>query len=219
MSEYDNEHESVPGVPGILPEDETILWRGQPSALGITFGALHGGLVVAYFAIVGLWRVTTAAGEGVPLGEALVSTWTLAVACGLALSILALVGWLTQRTTIYTITSHRVVMRYGIALPMTVNIPLKAISSANLRLTGGGTGDIALKLNQPLGLGYIHFWPHARAWRLSEPEPMFRAVRSVERVGQILAGAVRGAGIPSTAPSLSPERTPHHAGGATVAAA
>ncbi len=49
-----------------------------------------------------------------------------------AILILSLLAYLIARTTIYSITSRRVVMRFGVALPMTVNIPFKAIRSADV---------------------------------------------------------------------------------------
>lgn len=219
MNEVDDSYESVPGVPGILPEDETILWRGTPRALGILLGPLHGGLVAGYFAALAGWRVITQMSDGAGLGEAVASTWTLGAACALCLAILGLIAWLTKRTTIYTITSRRVLLRYGIALPMTVNLPLKSIEAADLKRTPGGTGDIALKLNENLGLGYIHLWPHARPWHLSRPEPMLRAIPAAERVGSILANAVRAAGIPATIGDRAVEQRHQNAGPAAAATA
>ena len=38
-------------------------------------------------------------------------------------------------------------------------------------------------------LGYALLWPHARPWRLSQPEPMLRAVPEAQDVAAILAEA------------------------------
>ena len=51
-----------------------------------------------------------------------------------AFGIIALLGYIVHRTTLYTITSKRVVMRFGMALPMTFNIPFTQIAAADVKL-------------------------------------------------------------------------------------
>jgi hypothetical protein len=90
----------------------------------------------------------------------------------------------------YTITDRRVVMRIGVALPVTFNIPFSVISGAGLRDLGGGRGDIALRLLDGNRIAYLVLWPHVRPWRLNATEPMLRAIPDAQKVAMILSDAL-----------------------------
>ncbi|MBY0520752.1 MAG: PH domain-containing protein, partial [Sphingomonas sp.] len=47
MTEY--ETEPVPGLPGLLPKGETIIWQGSPNWRVLARTAFHTGAVTAYF--------------------------------------------------------------------------------------------------------------------------------------------------------------------------
>ena len=47
----------------------------------------------------------------------------------------------------YTITSKRVLFQFGVALPMTMNIPFGKIANAALKTYRDGSGDIPLHLS------------------------------------------------------------------------
>ncbi len=83
-------------------------------------------------------------------------------------------------------TNRRIVMRHGIALPMSVNIPFTIVDSASMRAYPDGTGEISVALLQGQRLGYLLTWPHVRPWRFSRPEAMLRTVPEVARVSAIL---------------------------------
>jgi Bacterial PH domain len=178
IAEYDNE--PIPGLPGFLPKGEEILWQGSPNWKRLAISALHIRKVGGYFALL--------AGFGAVQGS-----WTGALATvgvGLVgIAILALIAWGTAKTTMYTLTNRRIVMRIGIALPKCINLPLSVIGSADLALHGDGTGDIPLSLNAPQKLGYIQLWPSARAWELATPQPMLRAIPDAQSVATMLARA------------------------------
>lgn len=183
MSEYD--HEPVRGLPGLLPPGETLLWQGSPDWRRLARDAFHIRLVAAYFGALLSWAtVDTLAGSATsPIGIA-----TTAALGGACLVLLAGLAMLSARTTVYSITSKRVVLRFGMALPKCVNLPFAAIQTARLAANPDGTGNIALALTGK-GLGYAVLWPHARAWQLARPEPMLRAIPDVERVAGLLADA------------------------------
>jgi hypothetical protein len=94
---------------------------------------------------------------------------------------------LVARTTVYTITNRRVVLRIGVALSKCINLPLSQIGSADLRNQGDGFGDIALVPSGPSRLGYALLWPHAKPLRMGSPQPMLRALPAVGEVAAILA--------------------------------
>ena len=185
--------EPIPGLPEELPEGEHILWQGSPCWWGLARHALHVRKVAAYCAILVAWVALSGLAEGQ-------ATWplvsSLAGPAGLTVTLIAillgLAFWLA-RSTIYTITNRRVVMRFGIVLPITVNLPFLKIESAALKRHGDGSGDIPLALKGKDRLAWLHLWPHGRPWHLRRPEPMLRDVQEAERVAALLADAMAAA--------------------------
>ena len=146
MSEYD--FEPVRGLPYRLPEDEKILWQGSPNWRSLAVHLCHVRSVTIYFAVLMLWRIAVAYSEGKPMSLALeIDAW-LAALLGIVMAIALTFAFLAARTTIYTITTRRVVLRYGIAFTKAVNVPLRTVKSVGLRMHANGTGDIALALNR-----------------------------------------------------------------------
>jgi hypothetical protein len=176
MSEYD--HEPIPGLPGVLPAGEEILWQGKPDWMGLAQRAFHVRGFAVYFAI--LMVVSLANGTVIGIGLTIAGTIV-------GMGILFGLAWLSARTTIYTITTRRVVMRFGMALPSAINLPFVMIGGANVAYDGKGRGDIPLILTGKHRLGYLQFWPHARAWKLAKPEPMLRSLSDAQNVVRILS--------------------------------
>jgi hypothetical protein len=188
----EHEHEPIPGLPAELPEGESLLWQGAPAWRALARRAFHVWQVAAYFVILLGWSAWHAADTGELAGlprTALV----LAVLAVAAMAVLMVIAWLTQRTTVYTITSRRVVIRFGIALPMTINLPFRQVVGAGLRLHADGTGDLPIALTEKAKIAFPILWPHVRPWRLVRPEPMLRCVPEAAQVGQILARALAAA--------------------------
>jgi hypothetical protein len=102
---------------------------------------------------------------------------------------LGALAWMTARTTVYTLTDKRVVMRIGIVLTLIFNIPLRTLRSAALRRGEGRTGDIVMQLAGPDHIAFLHLWPHVRPWHLARPEPMLRAVADAPQVAALLSQA------------------------------
>lgn len=178
----EHDHEPVRGLPGPLPAGETILWQGSPDARLFLRGALHARWVAAYFVALTLYSLIQASVFGA------VTSFLAGLAC---LAMLALFAWGVARTSIYTLTDKRIVLRVGVALSACINLPLKALAAADLRPLEQGHGDIALTLTDGR-IGYAILWPHARPWRLRAPQPMLRAVPDAAHVATLLVAA-RGA--------------------------
>jgi hypothetical protein len=143
-----------------------------------------------YFAALVLWLGASTYVDGGSIAGALVAAmWAVPLALA-ALGILGLFAWLVRRTTTYTITSRRLVLQYGVAFPMTLNLPFKHIGAAALRLYRDGSGDIPVTLTDGTKIAYPVLWPHARPWRLRRTEPMLRVVADGKRVAEILARAL-----------------------------
>lgn len=191
FSEHDAE--PVPGLPGPLPAGETILWQGAPAWRGLARRALHLRGLSAYFVVLGVWRAAALAANGASAWDAAQGALFILALGAIPVLLLAGFGWLAARSTIYTITTRRIVVRTGVALPMTVNIPFAVIGSAGVARHGDGTGDIALQLMQPHRVSWLALWPHTRSWRVLRPEPTLRAVAEPEAVAQTLGRALAAA--------------------------
>ena len=181
------EQEQIRGLPGPLPEGERILWQGAPLWPDFARSAFHFNKVAVYFGLLLVWRLLAAHYDGYPLASAL---WPLPLAA-LGLGIIALLAWLVERTSVYTLTNRRIVMKVGIALPLTMNFPLRLIGNVDLKTRRNGCGDIPFVLASDDKLAYLHLWPHARPWRLAKPEPMLRAIPEAARVAELLADALQ----------------------------
>ncbi|MGJ7613993.1 MULTISPECIES: photosynthetic complex putative assembly protein PuhB [unclassified Variovorax] len=193
----DHDFEPAYGLPEILPARERMLWQGSPDWKRMTRSALHVRGLAVYFAVLIAWRgANTLAGGGGALDALAAMAWLLPLAT-LAIGTLVGLGWLTARTSVYTVTDRRVVMRVGIVLTVTFNLPYSAIDAASLHPNADGTGDIALALNNDAQIAYVHLWPHARPWHLKRTQPMLRALPRAREVAALLAGALAAsAGIP-----------------------
>jgi len=181
---------TVRGLPGELPEGEHVLWQGSPHWRAFAVRVFHTRFVAGYFLILMAWSLFETLWQGGTVGSALATAGWLSLVGALALGFLGLLAWLFARTTIYTLTNKRIAMRYGVALPMTINIPLRCISSAGLRLYPNGTGDIPFQLAGPDRFAYLHLWPNARPWRFSQAEPMVRAVPQAEQAAQVISNTL-----------------------------
>lgn len=188
---YPHEHELEPqrGLPEALPAQERILWQGSPNWASLARHAFHVRKLVVYFAVIIALRMATILAEGGSLAKMMASALWLSLLAAVAIGILAGVALLVARTTIYTITTRRVVMRIGIVLRVTFNLPFKRIASADLRKLSGHTGDIPLALMPQDQIAYLHLWPHARPWRFAKTEPMLRSVANPEQVAATLTQA------------------------------
>ncbi|MEJ1159235.1 photosynthetic complex putative assembly protein PuhB [Prosthecomicrobium sp. N25] len=190
------------GLPEALPEGERLLWQGRPATLPLAIEAFHLRKVAAYFGLLLAWRFGSRLHDGLPAGEALAyAAWILPLAAG-ALALIAILAFATARTTIYTVTSRRVVLRIGVALQMTVNLPLSIVESAAVKRRADGSGDIALRLEPGVRAAYLVLWPHVRRWRFTRPEPSLRSVPDVAGVADLLSEALAATAVPE----IQPER-------------
>lgn len=186
----------VEALPAPLPAGERLIWQGKPSFKGLALRAFHIREVAIYFAAVLAWRLWSNAAAGLGFGDALVSAAWLVVPALAGIAVLAMLAWLFARAACYTLTNKRVLVQFGVALPMTMNIPLDQITGAALKIHGDGTGDIPLKLSDDRG-SFVLLWPHVRPWKLRAAEPMLRAVPDAAIVAAKLNEALSGQPGPS----------------------
>ena len=195
MSEYG--HEPVRGLPGVLPLDEHIIWQSAPDWKHLAKSALHVRIVAVYFAAIALWAVLRGDMSTV-IGVSALG----AVVIGLFVAF----AWGVGRSSVYTLTDKRLVLRIGVALNKCINIPLAEIETADLKMLGDGHGSIVLSLKGMPRLGYIMLWPHARSLRFIRPQPMLRAIPDARNVAQMLFKATQQ--LQAVAPlDAQPERS------------
>lgn len=178
------EIEPIPGLPGNLPDGETIVWQGSPDWQSLARAVFHTRLVAG-------WFVLAASLAFIGGGTGWKGAALTLVAATAGLGVLYLLARAASRSTIYTLTNRRVVMRFGVALPKCINLPLAAIGAADVRSLGGGKIDIVLRPTQRFPLSWLQMWPHVQPWQVASPRPMLRAVP--ESFAPLLAGALNGA--------------------------
>ena len=182
MTEYDDE--PIRGLPGLLPPGERILWQGSPDRRSLTRTAFHTRLIAYYFAALLVIAVGFALANGNWVGVAI--TGALGI---VGVVLLHLLAWGSARTTVYTLTNRRIVMRIGMAVPKCINLPLGMIASVDLATRADGTGDLPLTLLGAPRLGYLALWPHARGWKIAQPRPMLRSVPDAAAIAALVARA------------------------------
>ena len=193
MSEFD--FEPIPGLPAELPANEHLLWQGKPEWHAVARKVFHIRAIGAYCGAMVLWRI----GAGWAAHQSLHTVgssalWLSGLALG-SIGFLALVARLIAATTVYSITNRRVAMRFGLAIPITLNVPFRIIEAAWMHGDPHDCGDIALQLNAERRIAYLHLWPHARPWRVNQPQPMLRCVPNAPVASQILVAALASAGV------------------------
>jgi hypothetical protein len=185
----EHEFEAALGLPEPLPAGETILWQGAPSWTAMAKHVFRLPWLAVYFAVIVVLQVFSVAGSEGGLSEG----WSsVALAVFLALIGLLLIGLLaywSATTTMYTLTNRRIVMRVGIVLTVTFNLPYKTLRSADLKLYADGTGDIPMQIATEDKIAFFHLWPHVRPWRLAKPEPMMRCIPEAQQVAELLTEA------------------------------
>lgn len=188
MREHDNE--PIRGLPELLPAGERILWQGAPAWRALARRALHVGKVALYFSVLVAWNAVAALQDGRSVADVAIHTLWITWLPVSALTLLVALAYLYARTTVYTLTNKRLVIRSGVALPVTVNLPFTVIEGAGLRTHGGGIGDISLQLQKAHRVAYLALWPSVRPWHFGHPEPMLRCIPDASNVARIVAEAL-----------------------------
>jgi hypothetical protein len=186
----EHEFEAELGLPEPLPRGERMLWQGSPDWRLMAREAMHTRSLSVYFAVLLAWRGATVWSNGGSwLDAGMAMFWLLPLAV-LAIAVLTLMAWLIARTSVYSITDKRVVMRIGVVLSITFNLPYSKIESAGLRCNADGSGDVTLALDDADRIAYAHLWPHARPWEVTRTQPMLRALPDARLVAQVLSAAL-----------------------------
>lgn len=214
----EHEIEPVPGLPERLPAGEGIIWQGSPAWWAFARRTMHLKGLGFYFLVLVAWHLVESMMAGGSLLAALAGPSMSVVLASLCLLILAFIGRAAARATLYTITNRRIVLRVGVALPMTINIPFSAVQSASVRRHADGTEDIVLALLPEHRVSMVALWPHLRPWRMGRPEPMLRGLPVSAGASQVLSRMLAAsAQMPVPATVTEPPRRPVRLPGEAVA--
>ncbi|MGB0514392.1 MAG: photosynthetic complex putative assembly protein PuhB, partial [Wenzhouxiangellaceae bacterium] len=177
------------GLPEPLPEGERILWQRSPLWWPFARRVFQCNRIAFYFVLLLVWVAGSAYVGSGEFAAVLVSlSWSVPPALAV-FGMLLLFGWLYARTTIYTVTSKRIVIQSGLAFPAMVNLPFARIESADLKTFADGSGDIELTLSGPRAL-YSMLWPNVRLLRIGRPRPMMRGIPEPRQAAEILGDAL-----------------------------
>jgi Bacterial PH domain len=200
MSSAEYDYEAVPGVPGVLPAGERLLWQGGPEWHSFFQRALPLRAVLGYFGLLAGWRFVSGLTETGSLQFAAVSAFWIVPLCLTVVAIMAAFSYAVARTTLYTITEKRVIFRFGLAVPVAINVPFAKIATADLNIFADGTGHIPLKIFGVDRFSFFLLWPHARGWQITHPQPMLKSVSDCAKVADILSAALAASQSGASAP-------------------
>jgi len=172
-----------------LPPGERILWEGAPDARALARHLFFLRPLSAYLGAMVLWWVA--------VNRSQIATQQFWATLGIQMLLVGgVVGgaWLLSRGiaqgTTYAITDRRLVMRFGVIFPLTINVPLHFVEGASVREFSDRTGQIALQLGKKESLAWIVLFPHVRPWEYKYPQPLLRGLTEPAKVGEILRAAV-----------------------------
>jgi hypothetical protein len=214
MSHDDFAFEPQKGLPAVLPPGDRLLWQGSPNWRGLAVRSYHVRKIAVYFALLVVLRVYAGVAGGQSAASIGIGAGFIAVLGAVAIATLAGLSYFNARSAVYSITTRRVLVRQGIAVPLTLNLPLQHIEAAGLRLFRDGTGDIALTIGRGQRIAFIINWPHLKPGRFTRPEPSFRALDDAREAARILGDALAAEALPAAA---TPGASTHAPGASTHA--
>ncbi len=207
------------GLPGSLPAGEHVLWQGIPGWRALATRTLHVPKIAVYFGILLAWYVVSSLAGGARPGHVAKVTAELGGLALVPIVLLLAYAWVVSRTTVYTVTNRRVVIRYGIALQISINLPFSRIDGAAIREAADRSGELVMALAPDSRVSYLVLWPHVRPLRLLRPQPALRAVPEVAGVAKLLARALAASADAAVQPSGVMRRPAATAGAPAAAAA
>jgi hypothetical protein len=129
----------IEGVEERLQPGERLVWTGKPERTYLARHVMHVRGLLAYFVVLLVVPAIVAA-RGERLTALVASAWWVAMLGGGIVLFAWFLADMISRTSIYAVTDRRVVMRIGIAIPVTLNLPFDAIEGVAMRERGDGSG-------------------------------------------------------------------------------
>jgi hypothetical protein len=165
------------------------LWEGAPNARALARHLFFIRPLSAYLGAMMLWWVA--------VNRTQFNTETFWATLGIQFLLVGGViggAWMLSRSiangTVYAITDRRIVMRFGVIFPLTINVPLHYVEGASAREFSDRTGQIAVQLTKKESIAWIVLFPHVRPFEFSQPQPLLRGLTDSVKVGEVLRAAV-----------------------------
>ena len=173
-----------------LPNGEQLIWQGQPERHALATRAMYLKYIAFYLVVLIAARTGYLIMDDEP-----VATWSGMLAWQVLASafvMLLIVGLATvySRTTRYSLTNERLIIKTGAAITIHINLPLQQITAADLREYSDGTGDITLQVSRAEKLYWLLLWPNVRSWWIRPLRPVLRGLRDAQAVAHLLVKEV-----------------------------
>jgi putative photosynthetic complex assembly protein len=188
MLEHD--YEPAPGLPQTLPQGEEVLWKGGSESGSLARNTFHVRKLALYFGLLLALRLAFKLNDGATLASALSGVAVLAILAAVALGLITGYASLMARSAMFTITNRRIVLRCGVAVPLTVNLPFSRIEAVDVREHGDRSGEIALLPERRSRVSYVLLWPMVKPWRFLRVRPVLRGIPDVAAVAGVLVEAL-----------------------------
>ena len=188
MNGHTHEFEPTFGFPESLPTSEKVLWQGSPCAWLIARRIFFLPHLFFYFLILSCLTLIFNS-EVLTLKDLFIKFLSYMSLGMVAIFLLLAISYLISSTTVYSVTDKRVVMRIGIVLNLSLNIPFSKIETAELKAYPDKSGDISLNLVPDNKIAYLHLWPHCRPWFFSSPRPRLSCLKDVEVIASCLTSS------------------------------
>ncbi len=164
----------IDGIAEPLPAGERVVWSERPEQWAFAFRLLRLRWVAGWFLLLAIWRGLQAWQATGDVGEVLSRATSILPLAIPGLGLLAALGWLMARNSTYALTGERLVVQTGVALPITVNLPLRLIDGVALRALPKGRADLVITLAAGSRLKPFALWPHVQGWQNDRVQPVLR---------------------------------------------
>ena len=171
-----------------LRPGEVLVWSGKPHWRTLATRVFHIGAVSMYLSALVFANALAARMQHLSAMDTLHGVAPVLALLAGGVAFVAFLAWATGRTTLYSVTNQRVVMQYGVAIEATLSLPMRLIRS--VAVSDKAIGDVLITMKPGNKISLARLWPHARPWRITQPEPMLRALPGVAPVAALIARAV-----------------------------
>ena len=173
-----------------LPNGEQLIWQGQPERHALATRAMYLKYIAFYLVVL----IAARTGYLIMNGEP-VATWSgmliwQMLASALIMSLIVGLAAVYSRTTRYSLTNERLIIKTGAAITIHINLPLQQIIAADLREYSDGTGDITLQVSRAEKLYWLLIWPNVRSWWIRPLRPVLRGLKDAQAVAHLLVEEV-----------------------------
>ena len=173
-----------------LPNGEQLVWQGQPERRALATRAMY----LKYIAFYLVALIAARTGYLILDGES-VATWSgmlvwQVLASAFVMLLIVGLAAVYSKTTRYSLTNERLIIKTGAAITIHINLPLQQIIAADLREYSDGTGDITLQVSRAEKLYWLLIWPNVRSWWIRPLRPVLRGLKDAQAVAHLLVEEV-----------------------------